>query len=297
MSLILMTGASGFLGKKIYSFFKDKNHHIFTVGRSKLNNLICDLSIETPKIPTEKKINIAIHVAGKAHVIPKNKNEKQEFYNVNVQGTKNFLKSLESNLPQFFFYISSVSVYGVDSGIGIDETFPLKGETPYSKSKIMAENEVLMFGKKFNVKVLILRLPLIVGKNPLGNLGSMIKAIQKGYYFRVGRGDAKRSIISTLQVAISIEKLVGKEGVFNIIDSGYPRINEVDQHIADIYSKKIKTIPEFVIKILSLLGDILPFLPLNSLKYGKLTNSLVFSNLKLLQEINWTPVDSLKDLK
>lgn len=292
-----MTGASGFLGKKIYSFFKDKNYPIFTVGRSKLNNLICDLSIETPKIPTEKKINIAIHVAGKAHVIPKNKNEKQEFYNVNVQGTKNFLKSLESNLPQFFFYISSVSVYGVDSGIGIDETFPLKGETPYSKSKIMAENEVLKFGKKFNVKVLILRLPLIVGKNPLGNLGSMIKAIQKGYYFRVGRGDAKRSIISTLQVAISIEKLVGKEGVFNIIDSGYPRINEVDQHIADIYSKKIKTIPEFVIKILSLLGDILPFLPLNSLKYGKLTNSLVFSNLKLLQEINWTPVDSLKDLK
>mgnify|MGYP006425558839 FL=1 len=292
-----MTGASGFLGKKIYSFFKDKNYLILTVGRSKLNNLICDLSIETPKIPTEKKINIAIHVAGKAHVIPKNKNEKQEFYNVNVQGTKNFLKSLESNLPQFFFYISSVSVYGVDSGIGIDETFPLKGETPYSKSKIMAENEVLKFGKKFNVKVLILRLPLIVGKNPLGNLESMIKAIQKGYYFRVGRGDAKRSIISTLQVAISIEKLVGKEGVFNIIDSEYPRINEIDQHIADIYSKKIKTIPRFVFKILSLLGDILPFLPLNSLKYGKLTNSLVFSNLKLLQETNWTPVDSLKDLK
>jgi nucleoside-diphosphate-sugar epimerase len=161
----------------------------------------------------------------------------------------------------------------------------------------MAENEVLKFGKKFNVKVLILRLPLIVGKNPLGNLESMIKAIQKGYYFRVGRGDAKRSIISTLQVAISIEKLVGKEGVFNIIDSGYPRINEIDQHIADIYSKKIKTIPRFVFKILSLLGDILPFLPLNSLKYGKLTNSLVFSNLKLLQETNWTPVDSLKDLK
>ena len=61
------------------------------------------MSIETPKIPTEKKINIAIHVAGKAHVIPKNKNEKQEFYNVNVQGTKNLLKSLESNLPPIFF--------------------------------------------------------------------------------------------------------------------------------------------------------------------------------------------------
>ena len=37
-----MTGASGFLGKKIYSFFKDKNYPILTVGRSKLNNLICD---------------------------------------------------------------------------------------------------------------------------------------------------------------------------------------------------------------------------------------------------------------
>ena len=56
------------------------------------------------------------------------------------------------------------------------------------KSKIDAEAEVVSWCKKNDVEFLILRLPLISGPNPPGNLGALYKAIQKGYYFRIGKG-------------------------------------------------------------------------------------------------------------
>lgn len=46
--------------------------------------------------------------------------------------------------------------------------------------------------KQHNVVCTILRLPLLVGTNPPGNLGAMIKGIARGYYFNIGGGKSKK---------------------------------------------------------------------------------------------------------
>jgi hypothetical protein len=38
-------------------------------------------------------------------------------------------------------------------------------------------------------------LPLLVGENPRGNLGVMMRAIDKGYYFNIGGGKARKSMV------------------------------------------------------------------------------------------------------
>ena len=75
------------------------------------------------------------------------------------------------------------------------------GGTPYADSKIQAEELLREWGKLNNVNMLILRLPLLVGENPPGNLGSMIRAIKKGYYFRIGDGSARRSMVLAEDIA------------------------------------------------------------------------------------------------
>ena len=89
-------------------------------------------------------------------------------------------------MPGLFVFISSVSVYGLEFGTGIDEANPLLAKDAYGKSKIAAEQLITSWGIKTAVPVVILRLPLVAGPNPPGNLGDMIKAIQAGYYFRIG---------------------------------------------------------------------------------------------------------------
>jgi nucleoside-diphosphate-sugar epimerase len=118
-----------------------------------------------------------------------------EFFNVNVIGTSNFLESLSVSIPKQFVFISSVSVYGLIEGENIDESHPLLALDPYGKSKIEAEKLVKEWCKERNVICTILRLPLVVGVNPPGNLGTMLRAIKNGYYFNIAGGNANKSMV------------------------------------------------------------------------------------------------------
>lgn len=293
MEKILLTGYSGFLGSAILGFLNKRKYEVIKVGRDKNADLECDLSMS--KLPSVN-VDTVIHVAGKAHVIPKTDKEKEVFFKVNFIGTKNLLKGLDVKHLKTFIFISTVAVYGVDTGELIEENHPLKGDTPYALSKIKAEETLINFGKKNNINVVILRLPLITGKNPVGNLRSIIKAIQKGYYFRIGKGEARRSLISAKDVANVIPHLVTLNGVFNYTDCNHPKISEIDTIIAKKYKKNIKKLPKSLLKGIAKIGDIITFFPFNSSKFEKLTNTLTFSNKKILKEINYRPINGLKDI-
>jgi nucleoside-diphosphate-sugar epimerase len=139
----LLTGASGFLGNYLIRNVAKFNHELITLGRSSSNDIICDLSHKIPKFE-KQSIEVVIHAAGKAHCFDKNKKNQLDFELVNVNGTKNILKALDNQLETIshFVFISSVSVYGLNTGIMIDENHPLRGSSDYAKSKIKAEEIV-----------------------------------------------------------------------------------------------------------------------------------------------------------
>lgn len=291
---ILLTGSSGFLGSEINSYLTSQKFEILTLGRATDNNIICDLSKEVPKL---ENIDVVIHVAGKAHLIPKTDSEIKNFHEVNVMGAVNLMEGLSNNLPNTFMFISTVAVYGKDTGVAIDETAPLNGVTPYAKSKILAEEKVLSFCNLNEVNAVILRLPLITGKSPKGNLSSMMRAIKKGYYFRIGNGDARRSMVAASDIAKLIPVLFNKNGIYNLTDRRHPSFKEIDSHIASYYGKSIKKMPIWLLAVLAKLGDVIRFFPLNSLKFDKMTKSLTFSDDKAVRELNWNPDNALKYIK
>lgn len=288
---ILMTGASGFLGK-ILGQELGRKHQIIAVGRGISNQISCDLSREIPHLP---EVDMIIHAAGKAHMIPKTEAQKKGFYEINLGGTSRLLEGI-SKLPRSFVFISTVAVYGLDEGIGISETSPLLGSSPYAKSKIEAENLVRTWGEENQVNVLILRLPLIVGPNPPGNLGAMIRAIQRGFYRRIGDGSAKKSMVLAEDIARVLPDWLDKSGTFNLTDGTHPSLAELDRDLAKQFGKKVKTIPLWPLKILAKLGDLIPGFPLNSYRLSKLSNSLTFSDQKAQTELGWTPRPVIGDL-
>jgi len=74
-------------------------------------------------------------------------------------------------VPESFIFVSTVAVYGCETGEDIDENHPLKGNTPYALSKIQAEKFLTEWCHTNNVKLGIIRPSLIAGPNPPGNLG------------------------------------------------------------------------------------------------------------------------------
>ena len=286
---ILLTGSNGFLGKYIQSELVSQKIEFIGVGRSTENDVVCDLSNEVPLFAESLNYDMVVHNAGKAHLVPQNEAEGKVFYDVNVGGTEKLLEGLMSlkNKPKCFVFVSTVAVYGLEVGENINETHSLNGNSPYAKSKIEAEKLVQDWCLDNGVNCVILRLPLVVGENAPGNLGAMERAIKKGYYFRLGSGNARRSMVNAVDVAKLIPGLLNKNGIYNITDGLHRSFAEMDTFLAKKHGKTVKKIPDWMGKLIAKLGDFVPGFPLNSYRLGKLEQSLTFNDDKARQELDW----------
>ncbi|OXA92195.1 NAD-dependent epimerase/dehydratase family protein [Flavobacterium hercynium] len=291
---ILLVGSNGFLGN-IIKMELDKDNDFTTLSRSGCNY---NVSLENEVPNFIKSFDLVIHSAGKAHSVPKTEEDKKQFHDVNVTGTLNLLKGLEkSGLPKSFVFISSVSVYGREIGTSIDEDHPLQAKDPYGVSKIEAEKHVEEWCRSNNVVFTILRLPLLVGKDAPGNLGAMVKAINKGYYFNIGGGIAKKSMVLAKDVAVFISQVAPIGGVYNLTDGVHPNFKDLSFAISKSNKQQIN-LPFFVAKMFGKIGDILgDKAPINSKKVQKITSDLTFDDSKARKLLNWKPESVLSYLK
>jgi len=295
---ILLTGASGFLGKYISTNLLELNHKIISLGIENTCDITCDLSHEIPTVMGD--IDLVIHAAGKAHIIPVTDEEKQSFFDINVQGSINLCLALgKTTLPKALIYISSVAVYGLESGENIAESYPLNGITPYALSKIKAEEYLEYWCSKSNITLGILRPSLIAGKNPPGNLGAMIKGIKAGKYLRIGNGSSRKSVLMADDIAKIIPRLAETGGIYNVCDNHNPSFAELEELIAKQLNKKTpKSIPYWVAKSVALLGELIGNkFPINLSKLNKIVNPLTFSNEKAKRELGWEPLDVIQHFK
>ncbi|SES03995.1 NAD-dependent epimerase/dehydratase family protein [Pedobacter rhizosphaerae] len=289
----LLTGASGFLGKHILAVL-EKEGDVITIGRKEAN-IVFDFSIGVPALTN---VDVVVHCAGKAHSVPKTEVERKDFFKVNVQGTQNILNGLmeAKALPSAFVFISTVAVYGANSGEMISENHALNAEDAYGLSKIEAERLVLDWCKANRIRCTILRLPLLVGRNAPGNLGAMIAGISKGYYVNIAGGEAKKSMVLAQDVANIIPYASRINGIFNLTDGYHPSFSELAFHIAMQLSKKRPVnIPYWIAKPLALIGDIVGSkAPINTQKLNKILTDLTFDDTKAKKELNWKPTPILK---
>ncbi|MBF4492896.1 NAD-dependent epimerase/dehydratase family protein [Flavobacterium sp. MR2016-29] len=291
---ILLTGSNGFLGSIIKKELSNGNN-LTTLSRSN-SDYIISLEKEVPLF--KESFDLVIHAAGKAHSLPKTESEKKQFYEVNFLGTENLLKGLEKSfLPKEFVFISSVSVYGLETGVNINEDHTLLAQDPYGLSKLNAEKLIINWCKENKVVCTILRLPLLVGKNPPGNLGAMVNAISKGYYFNIGKGQARKSMVLGIDVASLIPSVCSIGGIYNLTDGFHPSFYELSLAISK-NKKRYFNLPVFWAKNLGKIGDLLgENSPINSLKVKKMTSDLIFDDSKARKILNWNPEIVLEYLK
>lgn len=287
---ILLTGSNGFLGKYIINTI-GSHCDIISLNRSN-SDINCNLAENTPILSS---YDLVIHSAGKAHSTYKD--EISFFFDVNVMGTLNLLNGIEKSgsLPKYFVFISTVAVYGLEKGTNINENFPLNAIEPYGLSKLKAEMLILDWCNKNNVICSILRLPLLIGENPTGNLESMIKGIKKGYYFNVSDGCARKSMVHAKDVASILLKVSKIGGVYNLTDGYHPSVFELSFAIARQFGKiKLINFPYYIARFIAAFGDVVgERFPFNSKKLRKLTSDLTFDDSNARQVLGWKPKNVL----
>lgn len=286
---ILLTGGTGFLGRNMLPVLRERYADITSLGRGEGNAVRCDLSQNVPDLP--RRYDMVIHAAGMAHRVPRNDDEAELFRRTNVDGTRRLCEALErSGVPDNFVFVSSVAVYGADSGELIPESHPLNGATPYARSKIEAEEFLRGWCADNDVCLTVLRPALIAGIDPPGNLGNMIDGIRKGYYVNIAGGRAHKSMVLAQDIARFIPLAADKGGVYNLCDDEHPSFGELSQLIASrTTAKRVPDMPAWIARVAARVGDMAGGrFPIDTDRYRKITASLTFSNASA-RSLGWTP--------
>ncbi len=249
---------------------------------------------------------IVFHLAGMVHSVPGTKEEEQEFFRVNVEGTRNLLDAAKKNRVKRVVFYSTVGVYGKDADFYGDELSQCQPGSVYAESKYQAEQLVFNSSKDGGPEGIVLRFPVVYGPLDRGNVAKLIKAIHSRLFFYFGDGNCLRSMISSRNAAeaavrAAIEPKAANE-IYCVTDGRDYTMNELVDSVchALCISWRPFHVPVSLADLAGRFGDVLrkwayiPF-PIDSEKVRKLSRPLTFSCEKSKRVLGYEPVETLEE--
>jgi len=210
--VILLTGASGFVGKAILKAAQHRGLSIRAVFRfMDFEMEICDavlipeLDASTDWAPALIGVDVLVHAAARAHIMQEDAmNPMAEYRRVNVEGTLNLARQAATAGVRRFVFISSIKVNGDSTAPGRpftadDAPAP---EDAYGLSKAEAEAQLRQVAQETGMQVVIIRPPLIYGPGVKGNFASLIGWVRRGLPLPLG------AVIHNRRSLVGLDNLV-----------------------------------------------------------------------------------------
>ncbi|MBB4361492.1 nucleoside-diphosphate-sugar epimerase [Bradyrhizobium sp. CIR18] len=252
---VLVTGGSGFVGRRLVRFLKDADVDVLAPGRDILN-------VAAGSFP-DVSVDWVIHLAGRTYV-PASWSEPADFYRVNALGTVNVLEYCRRTHAKLI-HVSGYC-YGIPESLPLSETAPLKPNNPYALSKCAAEEACRFFFECLQMPVMIVRpfniygpgqsasflIPRIVEQaidpdvaaivvedetprrdyvhldDVIGAIESLRRSPKLGGTFNIGSGES----YSVAEVAEMVRSAANVSKPF--VSRGNRRVNDIPDVIADI---------------------------------------------------------------
>jgi len=237
---LLITGALGYIGSALLRELNPSNFGIIrildnlSVGKvANMMNLpytpeldIGDIRTKEEDVyPAMENIDIVIHLAGLTTLPQYSPEMIGRTMSINVSGTETLLDVAEDCGVSKFIYASTCNIYGRNSKMNLNEDDPVDPLNPYSRTKYLAEQEVL---KRKSLSPLCLRLATNYGWSPgirwnlVINKFVMYKAMREPLPV-YGEGNNWRAFIHVQDTARAFLHGLEKnlEGVYNVGDVNF----------------------------------------------------------------------------
>lgn len=236
---VLVTGASGFVGRKIVEALQpdrelalsvllrnpDKDRVLTARGARIYKGDIGDP--ETLKEALAGK-EIVIHSA--ALMSNFDSFPREEFYRINAAGTENMLKACDPARLERFLHISTVGVYG-------------DAPSAYEWSKKESERIVLKYAKERAIPFTILRPSQLYGPGMRYGWPQTIKSIKTGRMVIPGNGRARVHLLNIADLAAAVKLTLRNDSAKNrIYDIAGPEVLSIGE-VFDIISEDLGVRP------------------------------------------------------
>ncbi|WP_214830349.1 NAD-dependent epimerase/dehydratase family protein [Exiguobacterium sp. s56] len=162
MKKVLVVGEKSYLGIKFKEYIT-RTTNSFLISTVSLRN-------DSWKKMNFSEYDVVFHVVGIAHIKETKKN-KPLYYKINRDLAYEVAKKSKKDGVGHFIFLSSMSVYGMKSGVIKDNTIP-NPISNYGKSKLQAE-ELIKSLSSASFKISIIRPPMIYGPRCKGNYSKL----------------------------------------------------------------------------------------------------------------------------
>jgi NAD dependent epimerase/dehydratase len=300
MKKVLVTGAGGFIGSHLTELLVEKGYEVSAfVHYNSLNKwgwlesslIKNDIKVISGDIRdfdsvdnAIKNVDTVFHLAALIG-IPYSYISPMAYIKTNIEGTYNVLQSAKMNRIGNIIVTSTSETYGTAQYIPIDEKHPLVGQSPYSATKISADQLALSYYRSFDLPVKIVRPFNTYGPRQSARafIPTVIAQILSGYkVIKLGNLTPTRDLTFVKDTANGfLEIALSESSIGNVTNIG------MNEEIS--MGNLVKMISVIIGQDVSVLSDNQRVRPKKSE-----VERLYCDNSKLINKTNWSPKYNLK---
>ncbi|HLF19216.1 MAG TPA: NAD-dependent epimerase/dehydratase family protein, partial [Bacteroidota bacterium] len=270
MKRILVTGATGFVGRFIVDGLLNEGYHIRCTVRDmkKATHLVnrCvelvkgDLSDENVAFESVRGVDAIVHAAGQLG----GWGQKKIFSASNTMTTNNLLEAASRHGVKRFVYISSATSYGLQPNRVLKEDSPLKKESdPYCETKLECESLVRRYSDQFGITATILRPSIIFGPFDRHFLPIIVENVRRGTVVAIGEPNQGPPLVYVRDVAAFVSAVLFSQSTqLEIYNLSNPETASWERIIKEV-AEAIGVVPlvrRIPFKIAYVAGAVLEFL-------------------------------------
>lgn len=304
MKRVLVTGASGFIGRQLCATLRTFDHQVVGLARSVAEarrsggvtlERIEDIARVTDWARLVSGFDVVIHLAARAHRVGRSEARQiEEFRRVNVTPTLRLFRACSGVGVRRFVLISSIGVHGIRSeGQPISETDRVNPQEPYARSKWEAEGGIRALAASSRSEIVIVRPALVYGPGAKGNFYRLMQLVSSGYPLPFAGIKARRNYLGLQNLCMLLERCA-----FDARAAGQTFV------AADPWSVELPTLLELLARpmgrkirlwrvaptILTAIGTLTG----RAAEVSRLTSSLEVDSAKAMSLLDWSPKVSLE---
>ena len=295
MKKILITGATGFVGSHLAELCVKKGFEVIAFDRynpnynlgwleksqykDDINFVFGDIRDYDSVLKTMKGCKIVFHLAALIG-IPYSYLSPQAYLKTNVEGTYNILESSKHLDIEQTIITSTSEVYGTAKYIPIDEKHPISAQSPYSASKISADQLAISYYNSFQLPIKIIRPFNVYGPRQSSRAvipSIIIQALNNKKEIKLGNVEPSRDftyVTDTCNAFLDILKIKNFFGnTLNVGSNNEYTINDIAKKILEKLNSKANIKKE----------------PQRTRSPNSEVVRLVCDNSKILKNTQWKP--------
>jgi nucleoside-diphosphate-sugar epimerase len=214
---ILVTGASGFLGRAVCDELVRRGHEVRAMVRGDAvvppgttGCLVAGLEDEAGVSAAVKTMDVVVHLAARVHQMRESRADAlRRHREANADATTRLARLAATSGVRHLLFASSVKAVGESNTAAWTEEEPARPYDAYGQSKLEAERSLGEITRQTGMATTVLRLPLLYGPGIKANMLRLFELVSAGWPLPLAGIRNRRSLLYVRNAAMAFGSLAG----------------------------------------------------------------------------------------